>query len=109
MKVCPYCGHANYDFAHICRKCETSLVGAPGTVYRTTRKYLIGPERARSLRHRALSLIVLGLLMMVYWGGRGPWPTIDHPTLLAIRAWLEPLLLLGGAALYLLGWILRSV
>jgi hypothetical protein len=108
MKACPYCGHANYDFAHTCRKCEASLVAAPGTVFRT-RKYLIGPDRARSLRNRALFLIVLGLLMKVYWGGRVPWPTIDNPTLVAIRAWLEPLLLLGGAALYLLGWILRSV
>jgi hypothetical protein len=108
MKACPYCGHANYDFAHTCRKCEASLVAAPGTVFRT-RKYLIGPDRARSLRNRALFLIVLGLVMKVYWGGRVPWPTIDNPTLVAIRAWLEPLLLLGGAALYLLGWILRSV
>jgi hypothetical protein len=108
MKACPYCGHANYDFAHTCRKCEASLVAAPGTVFRT-RKYLIGPDRARSLRNRALFLIVLGLLMKVYWGGRVPWPTIDNPTLVAIRAWLEPLLLLGGAALYLLGWILRSI
>lgn len=108
MKACPCCGHANYDFAHACRKCGASLVAAAGTVYRT-RKYLIGPDRARSLRSRALFLIVLGLVMKVYWGGRGSWPTIDNPTLVAIRAWLEPLLLLGGAALYLLGWILRSV
>jgi hypothetical protein len=108
MKVCPYCGYANYEFAHICRKCESSLVAGAGTIYQP-RKYRIGPDRARSLRNWALILIVLGLLMKVYWGGVRPWPTLDNPTLAGIRAWLEPLLLAGGAVLYVLGWVLRSI
>jgi hypothetical protein len=108
MKPCPYCGYSNYAYARTCRKCETPLVATPGTVYRPD-KHLIGPARGRSLRSQALFLIVVGLAMKIYWGGYGSWPTIDNPTLAGIRAWLQPLLLWGGAILYLLGWILRSV
>ena len=75
-----------------------------GTVYQG-RTYWIGPRRAKCIRSRALSMIVLGLLIKVYWGGYGPWPTIDFPVLATLRAFLEPLLLYGGAALYLFGWI----
>jgi len=103
MKKCPYCGYSNYDTARVCRKCDNSFVMEPGTVYQG-RTHLIGPRRASDLRSRALSLIVLGLLIKVYWGGYGPWPTIDFPILVSIRAWLEPLLLYGGTGLYILGW-----
>ena len=50
-------------------------------------------------------MIVLGLLIKVYWGGYGPWPTIDFPILVTIRTYAEPLLLYGGAALYIFGFI----
>jgi hypothetical protein len=44
--------------------------------------------------------------MKVYWGGYGPWPTIDFPAAaVVLRTFLEPLLLYGGAALYLFGLI----
>jgi hypothetical protein len=102
MKSCPYCGYSNYDYATQCRKCESSFVTTTGTVYRG-RPYLIGPARAVRWRDRALSMIVLGLLIKVYWGGYGPWPTIDFPILVSLRAWLEPLLLYGGIALYIVG------
>jgi hypothetical protein len=65
----------------------------------------IAPYRARAMRSQALSMVVLGLLIKVYWGGYGPWPTIDFPTLVTIRIYAEPLLLYGGAALYLFGLI----
>ena len=54
-------------------------------------------------------MIVLGLLIKVYWGGYGPWPTIDFPVLVSLRAWLEPLLLYGGLGLYIMGLIGRFV
>jgi len=108
MKDCPYCGYSNYDHATVCRKCDSSLVVEPGIVYEAP-TYWIGPERAKAIRHRALSMIVLGLLIKVYWGGYGPWPTIDLPILVALRAFLEPLLLYGGAVLYLFGWIAARV
>jgi hypothetical protein len=104
MKSCPYCGYANYDNATQCRKCDNSFFAAPGMVYRG-RPRLIGPARALAIRDRALSMIALGLLIKVYWGGYGPWPTIDYPILVSIRAWLEPLLLYGGAALYVFGLV----
>ena len=108
MKNCPYCGYSNYDHATVCRKCDGSFVVQRGTVY-TSRTYWIGPDRAKVLRGRALSMIVLGLLVKVYWGGYGPWPTIDFPILATRRAFLEPLLLYGGTVLYLFGWIVASI
>jgi hypothetical protein len=69
----------------------------------------IGPEKAREFRETALSAVVLGLLVKVYWGGYGPWPVIDYPPWAEIRPWLEPLLLYGGAVAYLFGWALEFV
>ena len=109
MKLCPCCGYSNSDNATQCRKCdgpfvirrpETSLFQTP---------YWIGPEKARGIRNQALAAVVLGLLVKVYWGGYGPWPVIDYPPLVQIRPWLEPLLLYGGAAGYLAGWVLSRV
>src|SRR5208337_4273549 len=108
MKKCPFCGYANYDTASICRKCDNSFVQAAGTVYHG-KSYWLGPEKSKKIRSRALSLIVLGLLIKVYWGGYGPWPTIDFPILVSIRVWLEPLLIYGGALLYIFGWIASFV
>jgi len=76
MKKCPYCGYSNYDTASSCRKCDTSFL-AQASTDQQGRSYWIGPERAKAVRGRALSMIVLGLLVKVYWGGYGPWPTID--------------------------------
>ena len=104
MKQCPYCGYANYDNATLCRKCDSSFVVRSATVYQG-RTHWIGPDRAKVIRARALSLIVLGLMMKVYWGGYGPWPTIDFPILATLRVYLEPLMLYGGGALYLFGWL----
>jgi len=108
MKKCPFCGYSNYDHARACRKCENSFVAAPGTVY-SGRTYWMGPEHAKPIRSRALTMIVLGLLIKVYWGGYGPWPTIDFPALATARTFLEPLLLYGGAALYVFGWFANYV
>jgi hypothetical protein len=104
MKKCPYCGYSNYDNATICRKCDNPFVATAGTVFHG-RTYWMGPEKAKAIRSRALSMIVLGLFIKVYWGGYGPWPTIDFPALITLRAFVEPLLLYGGAVLYLFGWI----
>jgi hypothetical protein len=104
MKTCPYCNYSNYDNAAVCRKCEAPFVAAGGTVYQG-QTHRIAPDRAKAMRSQALSMIVLGLLIKVYWGGYGPWPTIDFPTLVTIRTYAEPLLLYGGAALYIFGWI----
>ena len=104
MKNCPYCGYANYDAASVCRKCDNSFVAEAGTVYHG-RTYWLGPQKARVMRSRALSLVVLGLLIHVYWGGYGPWPTLDFPLLVTLRKILEPILLYGGGAFYLFGWI----
>ena len=54
-------------------------------------------------------MVVLGLLIKVYWGGYGPWPTIDFPALVTFRKFAEPLLMYGGAVLYLLGWIANYI
>jgi hypothetical protein len=54
-------------------------------------------------------LVVLGLLIKVYWGGYGPWPTIDFPVLVTFRTFAEPLLLYGGAALYIFGWVANFI
>jgi len=107
MIQCPYCGYSNYEHATACRKCEASFV-APGTTY-PYKSFWFGPEKARVLRDKGLSAIVLGLMIKVYWGGYGPWPVLDHPALAHMRTWGEPLLLYGGAALYLLGWVLKFI
>jgi len=79
-----------------------------GTLYQT-KSFLVGPEKARSVRQKALSAIALGLLMMVYWGGYGPWPVMDNAALVSLRHWVEPGLLYGGTASYGLAWLLRWV
>lgn len=107
MKQCPYCGYSNYDQAAECRKCQASLVsGGSDRVYRPK---MVGPVKAREIRSKALSFIVLGLLIKVYWGGYGPWPVIDNPTLALLRTWLEPLFIFGGALGYLTGWVLNWI
>lgn len=107
MKQCPYCGWANSDTATECRKCRSSLVYSfSGTVYKS---YWVGPQKARTIRDKALSAIVLALLIKVYWGGYGPWPIIDNPTLANLRTWVEPLLLYGGVAAYVVGWVLNYI
>jgi hypothetical protein len=102
MKKCPYCSYSNYDNATSCRKCDGAFVVTNATVYQG-QAYKVGPERANTIRNRALSMIALGLLIKVYWGGYGPWPTIDYPILVTIRAFAEPILLFGGLALYIFG------
>jgi len=104
MKMCPYCNYSNYDNATVCRKCEGSFLAAGGTAYQA-QTHRIAPDRTKTIRSDALSMIVLGLLIKVYWGGYGPWPTIDFPILVTIRAYAEPLLLYGGVALYIFGLI----
>jgi hypothetical protein len=108
MKKCPFCDYSNYDYATVCRKCDNPFVMPTGTVYKG-KDYWMGPERAKVIRRRALSLIVLGLLIKVYWGGYGPWPVIDLPILTTLRTYLEPVLLYGGAVLYVIGWIVNFV
>ena len=103
MKKCPYCGYSNYDQVTECRKCQASFVAGGATVYKPK---MFGPIRAREIRSKALSFIVLGLLIKVYWGGYGPWPVIDDPTLASLRTWLDPLFIYGGAFVYVVGWIL---
>ena len=104
MKNCPYCNYSNYDKVTVCRKCDNPFVMASATVYQGRTRW-IAPERAKAIRSQGLSMVVLGLLIKVYWGGYGPWPTIDFPVLVTIRAFAEPVLLYGGAAVYLFGWI----
>ena len=108
MKKCPYCGYSNYDNASACRKCDSPFVVEGGTVYQG-RTYWLGPDRAKRIRGRALSMIVLGLLIRVYWGGYGPWPTLDFPVLVTVRLYLEPVLLYGGGALYAFGLIANYI
>lgn len=108
MKKCPYCGYSNYDNATLCRKCDGSFVVQRATIYQA-RTYWLGPSRAKEMRSKALSLVVLGLLIKVYWGGYGPWPTIDLPILATLRLYLEPLLLYGGVTLYAFGWVAAFV
>ena len=102
MKKCPFCGYSNYDYARACRKCDNSFLGEPGTVYQG-RPHWIGSRRAKFIRSHALSMVALGLLIKVYWGGYGPWPVIDLPVLATIRLYAEPLLLFGGVGLYIIG------
>ncbi|HLY62577.1 MAG TPA: hypothetical protein VKV95_17685 [Terriglobia bacterium] len=108
MKNCPYCGFANYDQATECRKCQASFVAVAGQ-RQTVKSYHFGPVRAHDIRRKALSFLVLGLLIKVYWGGYGPWPVVDNPTLTGLRGLLEPLFIYGGALMYLIGWILNWV
>ncbi len=105
MKTCPYCGYSNYDQASSCRKCDGPFVVGTLADHPEQRAHRINPRHAHWLRNHALSMVVIGLLMKVYWGGYGPWPTIDLPILATIRYYAEPLLILGGLSLYLLGWI----
>ena len=84
------------------------MVRRPATTH-PRRPHRIGPEKARMIRQKALSAVVLGLLVKVYWGGYGPWPVIDYAPWAQIRPWLEPVLLYGGALGYLVGWVLSSV
>jgi hypothetical protein len=104
VKTCPYCGYANYDQATSCRKCDGPFVVADSDGENARRQH-INPHKARWVRNHALALVAIGLLMKVYWGGYGPWPVIDLPILASIRVYAEPILILGGLAFYLLGWI----
>lgn len=107
MKACPYCGNSNYDDATQCRKCDaTFTTSSTATLYRS---HWVSADKAREIRSKALSFLVLGLLIKVYWGGYGPWAVIDNPTLLALRTYLEPLLIYGGVAGYVVGWILNWI
>ena len=108
MKPCPYCGYSNYETATECRRCQSTLVPQQVTVYRP-KAFLIGPAVAKMIRDKALAVIVIGLLVKVYWGGYGPWPVIDYPPFAGIRPWLEHVLIFGGAAAYVAGWIVRFV
>lgn len=105
MRQCPYCGTMNQDNAWDCRSCHQTLP----EIRVAAKSHWFGPERAKRLRGQMLTLIVLGLMIKVYWGGYGPWPVIDIPVLTDIRPWLEPLLLYGGAVGYVAGWILNWV
>ena len=106
MKQCPQCGVFNDDFARDCRQCRAPLSSYAQPVQKS---YWIGPEKAKALRSKALSFIVLGLLIKVYWGGYGPWTVVDSPTLTGLRTWLEPLFIYGGAVVYVLGWVLNFI
>lgn len=104
MKRCSYCGYSNLDTATQCRKCDGPFGVAPHLAA-AKRSYRIGPVKGHEIRRKALSMIVIGLLIKVYWGGYGPWPIIDSPPLVGLRSWLEPLLLYGGVLLYGCGWL----
>ena len=108
MRPCPYCGYSNYDNAGECRHCQASFIRKDSTLYEAPTGHWFGPQKAREIRSKALSIIVLALLMKVYWGGYGPWPVIEPP-LFNVRTWLEPLLLYGGAAAYIIGWVLNWI
>jgi hypothetical protein len=107
MKSCPYCGYSNYDQAVECRKCQASLVSHGAQ--RVYKPKMVGPQKAHEIRSKSLSFIVLGLLIKVYWGGYGPWPIIDNPTLALLRSYLEPLFIYGGVVGYFVGWVLNWV
>jgi divalent metal cation (Fe/Co/Zn/Cd) transporter len=108
MKRCPYCGYANYDVAQECRRCQSPFrvraIQAPAS-----RSFLFGPDKAHTLRSKALSLVVLGLMVKVFWGGYGPWPVPDDAALNSVRTLIEPLFLTGGLTAYCTGWILRWI
>ena len=109
MKRCPYCGYSNLDNATQCRKCDGPFVSRPATTLSSSKAYWMGPAKAHNLRNKALAVLTLGLMVKVYWGGYGPWPVIDYPPWAQIRTWLEPVLICGGTAGYLLGWVLKFV
>jgi len=109
MRQCPYCGYSNYEYATECRKCQSPLVAQQASTVHEEKVFWVGPLKAHTIRSKALSLIVLGVLMKVYWGGYGPWPALDNPTLADIRKWLEPLFIYGGTALYVLGLIVNWI
>lgn len=106
MKFCPYCGFSNLEADAECRKCGTSLQSYQQTLYKS---YRFGPEKAREFRKKMLGYFVLGLMIKVYWGGYGNWPVFDNDLLVTIRAWLQPILLYGGAAAYVLGWVMKWI
>jgi hypothetical protein len=106
MKQCGYCGTYNDDTALECGKCHALLAVIPEKL-RHPRRF--GPEKAKPIRDKALTAIVIGLMIKVYWGGYGPWPVLDLSVLASLRPWLEPLLLYGGAAAYVAGWILNWI
>jgi len=108
MKRCPFCGYSNNDNATQCRKCDGPFVSRRTTKL-SPKTYWIGPEKAHEFRNKALSALVLGLMVKVYWGGYGWWPVIDYPPWALIRPWLEPLLIYGGGVAYLVGWVLSRV
>jgi hypothetical protein len=108
MKLCPYCQFSNYDQATECRKCQGSFVSG-SFAGKAPKPYLVGPLKAVEIRRKALSFIVMGLLIKVYWGGYGPWPIVDNPTLTSLRGWLEPLFIYGGVLIYVTGWILNWI
>jgi zinc-ribbon domain len=106
MKFCAYCGNSNLDTATTCSKCGTSLESfTPIEV----KAYRFGPNKAWELRHKAIGYFLLGLMIKIYWGGYGTWPVYDNDFLMSIRPWAEPVFLYGGAAAYILGWILRWI
>jgi len=106
MKQCGFCGIFNADVATECAKCGARLAVLPAP---PREAYRFGPQKAREIRSKALTAVVLGLMIKVYWGGYGPWPVIDLPLLAGLRPWLEPLCLYGGAVGYLAGWVLKWV
>jgi hypothetical protein len=109
MRLCPYCGHSNPDDATECRKCDGSFFSQSLPPAFAQKSYWIGPEKARSIRNKALAAVALGLMVKVYWGGYGPWPVIDYPPWAGIRPWLEPLLLYCGGVGYIAGWVLDFI
>jgi hypothetical protein len=106
MIQCGHCGIYNKDSATECSKCGARLARIPRPPTQTHR---VGPVKSKVIRDKALTAIVIGLLLKVYWGGYGPWPVIDIPVLSSIRPWLEPLLLYGGVVGYVVGWVLSWV
>jgi len=73
------------------------------------KSFRFGPEKARELRKKALGYFLLGLMVKIYWGGYGPWPVFDNDLLMSFRSWAQPALMYGGAAAYVVGWILKWV
>jgi hypothetical protein len=106
MIQCGHCGLYNPDDSRECSKCGAALVYIPPKLQK---RHAVGPEKAKAIRDNALSALVLGLLIKVYWGGYGPWPVIDLPILAGIRPGVEPVLLYGGALGYSVGWVLNWI
>ncbi len=106
MKYCPYCGYANEDTRDDCVKCSTSLVQREEPKIKV---YRFGPLKAHDIRKKALGYFVLGLMVKIYWGGYGTWTPFDTDLLASLRAWIQPVLLYGGALVYAVGWILNWV